>query len=331
MIEQYLVTVGITTYNSNLIYLSKAIDSAIKQTYQNIEIIISDDGSSNIGEVENLIKNKKDKRITLLKSKKNSGVSSSLNNIINISKGTYFTWCPDDDYMDFSKIELQIKSLGSKPNSISICNHIQLLDFFNIKRTIKHGFYLKFINIFLYLIVLDRINGGSLMIPTKRLKERKFNHSLKHIQDYDMWIHLLYNSEYVFLNKALFFSRQHSLQASKSDSKNAKKEISEFYLDFFKKNMHNLIYYYGKKTYLLVIMSFRFRNINLVVDHFVKKNSYQKYMISFFNKKKITILLIYFFKFTGTLLFISKAIKNFFLYKIIFRIFKLNLFKSELR
>ena len=60
MIEKYLVTIGITTYNSNLSYLSKAIDSAIQQTYRNIEIIIFDDGSRNVGEIENLIKNKKD-------------------------------------------------------------------------------------------------------------------------------------------------------------------------------------------------------------------------------------------------------------------------------
>ena len=197
MIEQYLVTVGITTYNSNLVYLSKAIDSATNQTYRNIEIIISDDGSNNIDEIENLIKNKKDKRITLLKNKQNSGVSNSLNNIINFSKGDYFSWCPDDDYMHLSKIELQVRSLESEPQSISICNHFQVLDFFNTKRMIKHAFYLKFVDIFLYLVTFDRINGGSLLIPTSMLKDKKFNLSLKHVQDYDMWIKLFYRTKYV--------------------------------------------------------------------------------------------------------------------------------------
>ena len=277
MIEQYLVTVGITTYNSNLVYLSNAIDSATNQTYRNIEIIISDDGSNNIDEIENLIKNKKDKRITLLKNKQNSGVSNSLNNIINFSKGDYFSWCPDDDYMHLSKIELQVRSLESEPQSISICNHFQVLDIFNIKRIIKHAFCLKFVNIFLYLVTLDRINGGSLLIPASMLKDKKFNLSLKHVQDYDMWIKLFYRTKYVYLNRALFYSRQHSKQASKNDNKSAQEEISEFYLDFFKNNMHNLIYYFGKKTYLLIIMSFEFRDIKKVVNYFMEKNKYQKY------------------------------------------------------
>lgn len=326
MIEQYLVTVGITTYNSNLVYLSNAIDSATNQTYRNIEIIISDDGSNNIDEIENLIKNKKDKRITLLKNKQNSGVSNSLNNIINFSKGDYFSWCPDDDYMHLSKIELQVRSLESEPQSISICNHFQVLDIFNIKRIIKHAFCLKFVNIFLYLVTLDRINGGSLLIPASMLKDKKFNLSLKHVQDYDMWIKLFYRTKYVYLNRALFYSRQHSKQASKNDNKSAQEEISEFYLDFFKNNMHNLIYYFGKKTYLLIIMSFEFRDIKKVVNYFMEKNKYQKYILNFYNKKNFFLILIYLFKISGRILFIMREIKNFFLYKFFFKLLKLNIF-----
>ena len=326
MIEQYLVTVGITTYNSNLVYLSNAIDSATNQTYRNIEIIISDDGSNNIDEIENLIKNKKDKRITLLKNKQNSGVSNSLNNIINFSKGDYFSWCPDDDYMHLSKIELQVRSLESEPQSISICNHFQVLDIFNIKRIIKHAFCLKFVNIFLYLVTLDRINGGSLLIPASMLKDKKFNLSLKHVQDYDMWIKLFYRTKYVYLNRALFYSRQHSKQASKNDNKSAQEEISEFYLDFFKNNMHNLIYYFGKKTYLLIIMSFEFRDIKKVVNYFMEKNKYQKYILNFYNKKNFFLILIYLFKIFGRILFIMREIKNFFLYKFFFKLLKLNIF-----
>jgi len=320
LIEKYLVTIGITTYNSNLVYLSKAIDSAIKQTYQNIEIIISDDGSSNIDEIEKLIKNKKDKRITLMKSEKNIGVSNSLNNIISFSKGDYFSWCPDDDYMHLSKIELQVRSLESNPQSISICNHFQVLDNFNIKRIISHELFLKYINIFLYLITLNRINGGSLLIHTRMLKNRKFNLSLKHIQDYDMWIKLFLTSNHIYLNKTLFYSRYHSKQASSKDNKIAQKEISKYYLNFFKNNMHNLIYYFGKKTYLLIIMSFKLRNINIVAETFVKKKNYQKYLLNFFNKKKTILCLIFLSKYLGILLYFIKEVKNFIYYKLIMKL-----------
>jgi hypothetical protein len=203
-----------------------------------------------------------------------------------------------------------------------------VLDIFNIKRIIKHGFYLKFVNIFLYLVTLDRINGGSLLIPTSMLKDKKFNLSLKHVQDYDMWIKLFYKSKHVYLNRALFYSRQHSKQASKNDNKSAQEEISKFYLDFFKNNMHNLIYYFGKKTYLIIIMSFKFRNINAIVDYFTNEKNCQKYLLNFFNKKKIVFSLIYLFKFLGTILFFMREVKNFIFYKIFLRLFKLNSFSS---
>ena len=66
-----LVTIGITTFNSDLGYLSKSIESAINQTYLNIEIIVSDDGSSNIDEIEDLIYKFADSRIVFIKNKKN--------------------------------------------------------------------------------------------------------------------------------------------------------------------------------------------------------------------------------------------------------------------
>ena len=316
MIEQYLVTVGITTYNSNIDFLSKALDSAINQTYKNIEIIIVDDFSNNIDEIENLIKKKNDKRISFFKSTKNEGVASSLNKIIKFSKGNYFSWCPDDDYMDLLKIELQIKSIESSPNSISLCNHYQVLDFFKITRKIKHNIYLKFFGFFLYSVLLDRINGGSLMIPINILKKNKFDVSLKHIQDYDMWYRLFYDSNYVYVNKTLFFSRQHSGQVSVKDNIIAKKEISEYYLSFFKKNMHNLIHYYGKYTYLFITMFFKYRDINSVVDTYTKSTNIQIYISNFYDISKFSYLLIYLFKIFGSFFLYIKKFKNYLIYKL---------------
>jgi glycosyltransferase involved in cell wall biosynthesis len=150
--EQHLVTIAITTYNSNINFLSEALDSAINQTYKNIEIIVADDCSNNISQIEDLIHKKKDKRIFLLKSFENLGVSHSLNKIVAVSKGVYFNWCPDDDYLDPLKVEIQIKSLEKKPEAISVSDHFQFIDYYKFKRKISHKIYLKFFNIFEYII-----------------------------------------------------------------------------------------------------------------------------------------------------------------------------------
>ena len=317
--EQPLVTIGITTYNSNIFYLSEALDSAINQDYQNIEIIVSDDFSNNIEEIENLIKVKNDKRIILLKSLQNKGVSDSLNNIVSIAKGCYFSWCPDGDYMHLSKVKLQVESLKSNPNTISICDHYQILDFFKIKRKIKHELYLKFFNSYLYLMLLDRINGATLMIPTDVLKKEKFKTSLRHVQDYDMWLRLFSKLEHKFVKKILFYSRQHSEQSSNKSNIEATNEISNFYLDYFKINMHNLIYYNGVKIYLLVIIFFQFRNIEPVVSYFIDKSSYKRYVINLFYKTDVIYYIAKILKILGLAMVGIRNIKNFFLYKLLFK------------
>ena len=144
MKKNYLVTVGITTYNSDINYLSKALNSIIKQTYRNIEIIIFDDCSSNSIDIENLIIKIKDSRITFLQSEKNKGVSNSLNEIIKKANGDFFCWCPDDDYMSLSRVQRQITSIEKNPDSISYSNHYQVIEMFNLKRKFRHNFYLKF-------------------------------------------------------------------------------------------------------------------------------------------------------------------------------------------
>ena len=320
--EHPLVTIGITTYNSNISYLSTALDSAINQEYQNIEIIISDDASQNIDEIENLIRVKNDKRIIFLKSLKNKGVSDSLNNIVSYAKGHYFTWCPDDDYMHVSKVKLQVESLKSNPNAISVCDHCQILDFLKIKRNIKHKFYLNFLNSRLYLILLDRINGASLMIPTNALKNKKFDISLKHIQDYDMWIRLFDDLEHVFISKTLFYSRQHTQQSSNKNDIEAKREISKFYLEYFKLNMHNLIYYDGVKIYLYIIIFFQFRDIKSVVSYCMDKDNYKRYVVNLFYKSNIIYYIGGALRITGILLVFIRDIKNFLMYKFIFKLLR---------
>jgi glycosyltransferase involved in cell wall biosynthesis len=317
--DQHLVTIAITTYNSNINFLSEALDSAINQTYKNIEIIVADDCSNNISQIEDLIHKKKDKRIFLLKSFENLGVSHSLNKIVAVSKGAYFNWCPDDDYLDPLKVEIQIKSLEKKPEAISVSDHFQFIDYYKFKRKISHKIYLKFFNIFEYIICLDRINGGSLLIPTLYLKTIQFNKNLKYVQDYDMWLSLFKKKEYVYVNRALFFSRKHKNQLSETSIIKSTNEISQYYLNFIKSNIFDLIYYNGKKIYLFIILFYQYRNINSVVYYCKKEYDNVKLI---YNSSKLFYCLIYLSKTLGFLLLFLHKIKNFFFYSFFLRLWK---------
>ena len=313
-----LVTIGITTFNSDLGYLSKSIESAINQTYLNIEIIVSDDGSSNIDEIEDLIYKFADSRIVFIKNKKNEGVSNSLNHIIAKANGNYFCWCPDDDFMDRNKIEEQVMSLKNKPNFISLTDHIQIIDYYKIQRKFSHKYYLKFLDVYLYSIIFDRINGGALMIPTKILKNLKFDKNLKHVQDYDMWHKILNKYKCVYLNKALFYSRQHSKQSSEISNLESKNEISKFYLNFFEQNLFQLLYIYGKKIYFLIYTSFIFREFKDVHKFLNNQSTINKYYKNLFNVNFLFYFNLNLFKILGNSLKITKNLKNYFFYKFLY-------------
>jgi len=102
--EMPLVSVVIPNFNYAQ-YLSDAIESVIGQTYQNIEIIVVDDGSTdNSREIANLHQDK----ITLI-CKENGGVSSARNEGLAISKGSYICFLDADDFWEKSKVEQQLE------------------------------------------------------------------------------------------------------------------------------------------------------------------------------------------------------------------------------
>ena len=105
-----LVSVIIPTYN-RVDFLEIAIQSVVDQTYNNIEIIVVDDGSkSNYAES---ICNKYLKCFYFYK--KNGGLSSARNFGISKSKGELIAFLDDDDFWQNSKIEKQVAILNKNP------------------------------------------------------------------------------------------------------------------------------------------------------------------------------------------------------------------------
>ena len=96
MIHQPLVTVAILSYKS-FDGIFKTLNSVFQQTYNNIEIVLSDDGSPNFEEyrkkIENYIYTNKTPNISsviLQHLEENVGTSKNCNNAVKVSKGKYF-------------------------------------------------------------------------------------------------------------------------------------------------------------------------------------------------------------------------------------------------
>ena len=103
-----LITIGITCFNSEK-YIIRALDSALNQDWQNKEVIIVDDFSSDktIELIEEYIKNYDN--FKLFKHKKNSGYGEALNSIIKKSNGEYIAIFDSDDRSDKERLKKQYK------------------------------------------------------------------------------------------------------------------------------------------------------------------------------------------------------------------------------
>ena len=100
--------------------MREAIDSAIAQTYQNIEIIVVNDGSNDNGKTREIALSYGDK-IRYFE-KENGGVSTALNLGIKEMKGEYFSWLSHDDVYYPNKVERQVRELEALDDKKTIRN-----------------------------------------------------------------------------------------------------------------------------------------------------------------------------------------------------------------
>lgn len=117
--EDSLVTVIVPIYNAEK-YLDKCINSIVTQSYKKLEIILVNDGSSDLSKdiCEKYAQN--DIRIKFI-DKKNSGVSDTRNIAINKALGEYILFADSDDWLESDMIELMVSSAKANNSDIVIC------------------------------------------------------------------------------------------------------------------------------------------------------------------------------------------------------------------
>lgn len=102
------VTVLITTYNCGK-FIAETIESVRRQKYEDYEILIIDDGSTD--DTEEISSHEKD--IRYYKSKTNKGIAASCNIGLDLSKGEYIARMDADDVMFGNRLEDQVRFLDN--------------------------------------------------------------------------------------------------------------------------------------------------------------------------------------------------------------------------
>lgn len=210
-----LVSIVIPVYNGAN-YLNQAINSALAQTYENIEVLVINDGSNDEGATAAIAK-VYGNRIRYFE-KENGGVSTALNFGIDHMKGEYFSWLSHDDMYTPDKISAEMSVIQKNGECIVGCNVFVVAQDGTIlsENKLSHRKE-KSARCFLALDTDTGINGCSLLIPKKGFELcGNFKRSLKCTQDYDMWFRLLDCFPLYFSDVFGVLSRQHEAQDSKT-------------------------------------------------------------------------------------------------------------------
>jgi glycosyltransferase involved in cell wall biosynthesis len=120
-----LVSIIIPVYNAEK-YLGECLESAIKQTWENTEIIIVDDGSSDSS--FSVAEKYADGKKIILIPQKNKGASAARNAGLKVAKGLYIQFLDADDLLSPDKIESQLDVLQGSENQLALCRTIHFLD-----------------------------------------------------------------------------------------------------------------------------------------------------------------------------------------------------------
>ena len=200
--NEVLVTIGIPFYNCEK-YLAYAIQSVINQSYENWELILLDDGSTDSS--LNIANSFIDKRISVISDGTNKGLIHRLNQITVMAKGKYYARMDADDIMQVERIARQVSFLNSHlevdlvgSSYFSIDSQNQILGRTDINPSPK--------------TVESILEKGcfahpSLMGHLTWFKKNKYDIAWERMEDFELWMRTVSTSNFVNISEPLLFYR----------------------------------------------------------------------------------------------------------------------------
>jgi glycosyltransferase involved in cell wall biosynthesis len=213
------VSIIIPVYDASK-YIDECIQSALGQTYEDIEIIAVDDGSKD----DSLEKLRKYSDKVKVLTKENGGTSTALNAGIKMMSGEWFKWLSADDVLEKNTIEVlinEIKKLGDNSNSYIFYSSYNLIDqegkiigeFIEPNYNDLEDFYKN-------VILLDHYYGnGTTSLIHKSLFDRfgLFDEKVRFQEDYEFWLRccIIHGCKLHLIPKKLARYRLHEGQLTK--------------------------------------------------------------------------------------------------------------------
>ncbi|WP_026749162.1 glycosyltransferase family 2 protein [Leptotrichia trevisanii] len=236
--EKEKVSIIVPMYNAGK-FIGKAIETVLSQTYENWEMLIMNDVSTDnsLAVVNEFAK--KDDRIKVVNTEKNMGVVKGRNHLIDLARGKYIAFLDADDYWHSEKLEKQIQFMKEKNASISCTEYTRVrengekINEVVIKSEISYTDMLK--NNYLGCLTV--------MYDVEKVGKRYFK-ELKKNEDYVLWLEIVKDVKIIYgLKENLAYYRVLDNSRSSNKVKTAKVRW-EIYRKVEKLSLLKSIYYF---------------------------------------------------------------------------------------
>ncbi len=245
---QELVSIIMPNYNSDL-FIAESIESIFAQTYENWELILVDDLSTDnsINVIETLIAD--DKRIKLIKLSKNSGPAVARNIAIKESKGRYIAFLDSDDLWMPEKLSKQLIFMQKHNITLSFTSYYHIEE---DSETIINSIRVPSKVDYNELLKKNIIGCLTVMLDTEKLG-KVYMQDIRKRQDYALWLGILKKVPYAYgLDEMLGYYRVRANSVS-SNKILASKYNWKLYREIEKLPLHKAIYYFGWYTYKSIL------------------------------------------------------------------------------
>lgn len=251
--DSKLVSVIVTTYKRPVEIVKRAIDSVLKQTYKNIEIIIVNDHPEDTilaKNIKEMIASYNNKNIKYLSYEKNFGACHARNVGIKASKGVFIELLDDDDEWLPEKTEKQLRGFSS-PKVGMVYSPYYNYELNSNKRTIislckDSG------NLFEKLLWSNCIGGCSLPMIRREVFDEcgMFDESFPALQDFDMWIRIAQKFDINCVDEPLIirYLQKDSITKNPAKKDQGFRLFMEKYQNLYQDNKKALNHLYASRT-----------------------------------------------------------------------------------
>jgi glycosyltransferase involved in cell wall biosynthesis len=228
------VSIGIPFYNAGL-YFAEAINSVLKQSYKDFELILLDDGSTDNS--LSIAYSFDDPRIKVESDGENKGLPTRLNQLISMSSGSFIARMDADDVISSTRIQKQVDFLNLNPSmdfvSTGICsvnenNHVA--GYRNFNPLCPRPFIAAD-------VIFGRVNiaHATIMARSSWYNRNTYNINAKLMEDYELWINAAMQSDLAvgFIHEPLYFYREASSISSKKAIKAYINQYQLIYYQYF--------------------------------------------------------------------------------------------------